>query len=188
MMKKNWLFLNFAIILCCSCSLKYAQTPNVEDEIPEFVFEGTKMTSYEKSAKKTEIQAEVLEQYKNSSQSYAKGIEFSAYDDDGKISSEGSCGYLFADTKKEIYQLYENINVYNHSDNTKFSSDALKWNGKSEQLTSGKSDSVKIEKDNTVIVGSGFSASGVSKTYKFTGAVSGTITDSDENSENLEEK
>lgn len=187
MMKKNWLFLIFAIILFCSCSLKYAQTPNVEDEIPEFVFEGTKMTSYEKSAKKTEIQADVLEQYKNSSQSYAKGIEFFAYDD-GEISSEGSCGYLFVDSKKEIYQLYENINVYNYSDNTKFSADALKWNGKSEQLTSGKSDSVKIEKDNTVIVGSGFSASGVSKTYTFTGAVSGTITDSEDNSENLEEK
>lgn len=186
-MKKT---LFFVIILCslCSCSLKYAQTPKVEDEIPEFVFEGTKMTSYEKNAKKTEIQAEVLEQYKNSSQSYAKGIEFSAYDDDGKLSSEGSCGYLFADTKKEIYQLYENINVHNYSDDTKFSADALKWNGKSEQLTSGKSDSVKVEKDNTVIIGSGFSASGVSKTYKFTGAVSGTITDSDENSENFEEK
>lgn len=167
-----------SLFLLCSCSLKYTETPEVDDIVPEFVFEDTVMTSYEKNAKKSEVNAEVLEQYKNSSENFAKGLKFTAFDKDGNVTSEGKCGYLFTDTKKEIYQLYDNIELNNHSDNIKFYADALKWNGKTEQLTSGKSDTVKIEKDTTVIHGSGFSASGVSRTYRFTGAVSGSIDDS----------
>ena len=164
-----------SLFALCGCSLKYVETPNVDDVVPEFVFENTTMTSYQKNKKKTVVNAETLEQYKNSTESYAKGLEFTAFDDKGKVSSEGQCDYLFADTKKETYQLSDNITLKNHSDNINFYADALKYDGKTEQLTSGKSDTVKIEKDNTVIHGSGFSASGVSKTYRFTGAVSGEI-------------
>lgn len=184
-MKKSFFILSIiSIFSICSCSLKYRETPNVDDIIPEFIFENTKMTSYEKNTKKMEVKSQIVEQYKNSSQSFAKDVEFLSYDDKSELLNEGNCGYLFADSKNEIYQLYDDISLYNHTDNIKFSADVLKWNGKTEQLTSGKSDSVKVEKDNTVIIGSGFSASGVSKSYKFTGAVSGTITDS----ESFEEK
>jgi len=183
-MKKTILgFISISLLCLCSCSLKYVDTPNVDDVVPEFVFENTTLTSYEKNAKKTIVNAEVMEQYKNSTESYAKGLTFTAFDSKGKVTSEGSCGYLFADSKKETYQLYEDITLLNHNDKINFYADALKWNGKTEQLTSGRSDTVKVEKDSTVIHGSGFSASGISKTYRFTGAVSGDIDDNREGTE-----
>ena len=76
-----------------------------------------------------------------------------------------------------------NIQVSSKEDNVKFYSDSLKWNAKTEQLTSGKSNTVKIEKDDATIYGSGFSASGVSKSFSFSGSVSGEIITKD-NSEN----
>ena len=51
----------------------------------------------------------------------------------------------------------------------------LKWNGKTEQMTGGRKDTAKLEKDGTVIYGTGFSASGISKSFTFAGSVSGEI-------------
>lgn len=177
-MKKSALgVITFSFLIFSSCSLKYVETPNVEEIIPEFVFENTNMTSYDDSVKKTQVSAGVLEQYKQSSENYAKDLSFTAYSNSGEVTSEGKCGYLFADTSKETYQLFDDITLVNNSENIKFHADALQWNGKTEQLTSGKSDTVKIEKDKTVIVGSGFSANGLSRDFKFTGAVSGEVQD-----------
>ena len=65
----------------------------------------------------------------------------------------------------------------------RFYANALRWNGRTEQLTSGRGDMVKIEKDDTIMRGSGFTASGISKTFSFRGNITGTIETSDENSE-----
>ena len=62
----------------------------------------------------------------------------------------------------------------------------LKWNGQTEQLTSGRSDMVKIEKDDTIMRGSGFTASGISKTFSFRGNITGTIETDGESEESAE--
>ena len=65
----------------------------------------------------------------------------------------------------------------------------LKWNGKTEQLTGGRKDTARLEKEGTVIYGTGFSASGISKKFNFSGTVSGEIETKDqENQENQEEE
>jgi len=79
------------------------------------------------------------------------------------------------DTKKEIYELYDDIKLFNHSEETNFFANVLKWNAKTEQLTSGRGDMVQIEKDDAVIRGTGFSASGISKDFSFRGTVTGDI-------------
>ena len=65
----------------------------------------------------------------------------------------------------------------------------LKWNGNTEQLTGGRKDTARIEKDGAIIYGSGFSASGVSKSFSFSGSVSGEIEtkDNQETTENTGE-
>lgn len=186
---KSLLF-SILILFTFSCSLKYSETVEAEDKVPEFVFEETKMVRYEDSKPTLELTAETLEQYKNSNETYGKEIAFTSYDDEGELETEGSCGIIYADTGKKLYELYDDINVYNAPENMRFYAQILKWNGKSEQLTSGRSDMVKIEKDDTIMRGSGFSASGISKTFSFRGNITGTIetTDDDEDtSDNAEE-
>jgi len=174
-------------LLFTSCSLKYAETVNSEDRVPEFVFEDTKMVRYEDRKATLEVTAGTLEQYKNSNETYGKDISFVSYDDEGKAETEGSCGIIFADTGKKIYELYDDINLYNAPEKMRFFASVLKWNGKSEQLTSGRSDMVKIEKDDTIMRGSGFSASGISKTFSFRGNITGTIETSDDKEEKTSE-
>ena len=133
-----------------------------------------------------EVNAGMLEQYKNSNETYGKDISFTSYDDEGQLETEGSCGIIYADTGKKVYELYDDINVYNAPEKMRFYASVLKWNGKSEQLTSGRSDMVKIEKDDTIMRGSGFSASAISKTFSFRGNITGTIETTDDKDEAAE--
>ena len=178
--------LTTTIILISSCSLKYNESVNAEDKVPEFVFEETKMVRYENNAPNLEISAGKLEQYKNSNETYGKDISFTSYDKKGEVETEGSCGIIFADTGKKLYELYDDINLYNSSEKMRFNASALKWNGRSEQLTSGRGDMVKIEKDDTIMRGSGFTASGISKTFSFRGNITGTIETSDDEKDQSE--
>ena len=164
------------VSLCfLSCSLKYDEAVNAETVNPEFIFYNTKITRFEDGKKSVEIQAENIERYKNSEVIYGKQIDFSTFDKKQALEMEGSCGYLFSDTENEVYELYDGIKMFSNKQNTNFTADILRWNSKTEQLTSGRNDMVRLEKDGTVIIGSGFSASGISGKFTFTGSVSGDI-------------
>ena len=47
---------------------------------------------------------------------------------------------------------------------------------------------MRVEKDDTVMEGKGFAASGISKTFSFSGGVTGDIDTSDNKSENADEE
>ena len=181
------LFVSILFIFLTSCSLKYSESVNPEDSVPEFVFENTDMTRYENSRTTLEMQSELLEQYKNNKETYGKNLKFYSYDKEGKITTEGECGILYADTDKKIYELYDNVQLYNVEEKMRFYANVLRWNEKTEQLTSGRSDMVKIEKEDTVIRGNGFSADGISKSFSFRGNVTGDIEAADKSGKDKKE-
>ena len=183
---KKIVLMVFPALFLFSCSLKYADTVDVDDTVPELSFSNTKITRYENDRITVEMTADTLEQYKDTSESYAKNLSFKSYDENNEVSTEGSCGYLFADTSAEVYELFSGIELNNHSDNTDFYADMLRWNKKTEQLTSGVNSVVKVKKDDTVIEGTGFAASGISKTFSFSGGVDGEIDTSVSESETEE--
>ena len=158
-----------------SCSLKYDDNVEAEKTNPEFIFNQAKIVRYKDAKEDVRVQAEQIEQYKNSSVTYGKNVKFMTYDDKQELETDGSCGYLYADTDLELYELYDGIKLFNKTQNTSFYADVLKWNGKTEQLTGGRRDTVRVEKEGTIIYGTGFSASGVSKQFSFAGTVSGEI-------------
>ena len=173
-MGTRFLLLIILPFLFLSCSLKEGEELDIENIVPEFVFSNAKMTRYENNSVTFELNAETIEQYKNSSQTFAKDVKFSSYEKN-KLVTEGSCNFIGANTDSELYSLYGDIKLFSKEQNVNFFADELKWNGKTEQLVGGKSDTVRIEKDNTVIIGSGFAASGVSGNFSFSGSVSGDI-------------
>ncbi|MCQ2592322.1 MAG: LPS export ABC transporter periplasmic protein LptC [Treponema sp.] len=169
------LLLILIFVFFSACTLKYEDTVAAESKNPEFVFFDTQLMRYEGKRKTVDVEAETIERYKDSNSNYAKNVKFKTFDNQNQVDTEGTCGLLFAETGQEIYELYDGIRLFSKQNKTNFYADALRWNAKTEQLISGRTDSVKLEKDGTVIVGTGFSASGVSGKFAFTGAVSGNI-------------
>ncbi len=172
-MKKTRLFLLILLFVVYGCSLKYGTPAYDEQNVPEFSFDNVQFNRFEEGKISMSLEAARLEQYKDGKTTCAKDVGFKLIDEDGKVSTEGSCALIFADSEAEKYVLYDNIELHTVKDDITVSADTIKWNGKSEQLTSGRNDTVTIKKGNTAMVGSGFSASGVSRTFAFTGVVTG---------------
>ncbi|MBQ6781417.1 MAG: LPS export ABC transporter periplasmic protein LptC [Treponema sp.] len=175
----KWIACAFVIGILSACSLDYGKSVSVEDIIPEFRFADAHFSRYEDNKPTMEVNAKRIEQYKSDGSSYVQGASFKTYDTDGKIDTEGFCELLAADTKNEKYTMFSNIYVYMHSQDLKIRAETLRFDGKSEQLTSRQDESVIIEKKDTVITGRGFSASGVSKSFYFEDSVGGTVTTTD---------
>lgn len=165
----------FSLWLLSSCSLKYGNDVFDESVIPEFIFDNSEFSRYEENVKTMSLKAAKLEQYKTGKSMYGQQVEFSLFDKKGELETSGECGLLAANTKEERYALYDKIVINSKKDDVKIKAESLKWNGKSEQLVSGRNDVVSIEKGGTVMRGSGFSASGVSRKFIFTGYVNGDI-------------
>lgn len=185
MNKKN-LYIKSFCILCVSlfftaCSVKFDESPVVEDFIPEFIFNNTSVTRYVDKKPTIEVSAETIEKYKNSNETFASGVGFKSYNENGDVDTEGFCGYLYSDDSGDVYELFDGIEVNSISQETKFLAECLKWNTKNEQLIGGKDDLVQVEREGTTIQGVGFAASGVSKSFSFSGNVTGVIETNEDN-------
>ena len=163
-----------------SCSLNYLNSENSEASIPEFCFKNASYTKYEASKKNVSLKAEQLEQYKSDNSVFAKDAEFETFDKSGKEETSGRCQLIAANTNKEIYTLYGDIQLNLTKQDMKISADSLNFNKKTEQITSGMNSEVKLVKKDISMSGYGFSASGVSKSFTFTDRVDGTINTKDE--------
>lgn len=172
-----------SILIISGCSLRYNSSFQDEANVPEFIFTDATFTKYEDSTKKLSLSAETLEQYSEGNSMYAKGVSFKLLNKEGEIETEGSCNLLAANSDAEKYTLFDDIKVKNIKEDFEVSADTLRWNGKSEQLTSSRNDMVSIKKGDTYMIGSGFSASAVSKKFSFTGIISGEFTKDEDNNQ-----
>ena len=133
------------------------------------------------------LSAKKVEQYKQNRFSYAKEPDFKTFSEDGTLSCEGKCDFLSADSEKEEYILLDNILISDKSNNVDIFAGSLKWNGKTEQLTSQNGEEVVLKKDNFTFKGIDFSASAVSSSFEFKNQVSGVInTAGDEDTASLQ--
>ena len=175
-------FLAVAVIFLFfnACSLKYENSISVENSVPEMIAENASFYRTEDGKKTLQIEASKLEQYKSGNSTYAKDISFKTFDKDGKTSTEGKSTYISADSEKEEYILLDDIQVRDAQHGINIFAESLHWNGKTEQLTSGKDEEVTLEKDNLKLSGKDFAASTISRSFSFGKNVSGIVETSEE--------
>ena len=188
-MKKRILAITISsLFIFLGCSLKYSQSYQDESNVPEFIFTDAVYTKYEDDAKKLSLSAGVLEQYKEGNSMYARDVSFQLLKKTGEIETEGSCKLLWANSDEEKYTLYDDIKIKNFDENLEVTAGSIRWNGKSEQLTSSRNDMVTIKKGDTTMQGSGFSASAISKKFAFTGVITGEFEKNEDSGNNSKEE
>ncbi len=164
------------VLAAASCSLNYGNADISENNIPEIISTNAQFSRTENGAVTLRAAAGRIEQYKDLHKSYAKDISFSTYNGSGEIDSDGVCSVVEADSDKNEYIMLNNIFIQNYSRKLKITAENLHWNGNSEQLTGGKNEKLLIERDDVSLEGTGFSASAVSNTFKFSDSITGNIT------------
>ncbi|MBR0154969.1 MAG: LPS export ABC transporter periplasmic protein LptC [Treponema sp.] len=156
------------------CSLKYQSDALAEQNVPQLRLENAVYKKYADNKKNIELKSSVFEQYKGINRSYAKDVEFIIFDSAMMPKSTGKTAIISADTKDQIYTLYDGIEFNDTTQNINIKGDSLKWNGNTEQLVSAKGREITIVKDNLKITGKDFSASAVSNTFLFSSSVKGS--------------
>ena len=169
------LFIFLSAISFFSCSLKYEDSNSIDKNTPEFTFKNASYSKYENNKKTMQLKADKLEQYKSDGAYFAQNVNFNTWDKNENLQSTGKCQLLGADTKKELYLLFNDISIQSEEQNLSIIAQSLKYDGKTEQLTSAQGDTVFIKRDDLSLEGQGFSASGVSKQFKFNSKISGTL-------------
>lgn len=174
------------------CSLEYESDTPEQIRAPEFTFEELELTKVEKGRKKAIINANILEQYHKLNASYAKDVRFKLFNDNNLIEVEGESELLSVDNKSETYTMFNSVSITSYEQSMNIQAKNLKWNNKTEQLTSSQEDIVTIsnlateqkkgyvkpKSENTsqiTLEGKGFSASGVTWQYAFKNATTGKI-------------
>ncbi len=180
------IFLQIFFFPSTSCSLNYEEDSSQISNAPEFVFKNAKFSRYESSKISLKVEADILEQYKDNNAAYAQNARFFSWGKDGNLETEGKCFLLSMNSKDEIYTLFKDILIQNYSQNLEIQAQNLKWNGKTEQLTSSKDEKVFLKKDNIELQGKAFSASGVSQSFYFAGEVNGLLTTQQEKAQENE--
>ena len=141
---KNLFCLLMLFVFLNSCSLKYDEKDkdkeNKNETTPEFIFEDLTFSRFENNYLKSNLTAKVLEQYADKESSYGKDITFETYTDTGELDTEGRCSLISINSRAEIYTLYTNIMIKNISQGFELKAESLKFNSKTEQLTSAKND------------------------------------------------
>lgn len=179
MKRVRFALLHSAVILILAsslagCSLKYQSDALAEQNVPQLRLENAVYKKYADNKKNIELKSSVFEQYKGINRSYAKNVEFIIYDSAMQPKSTGKTAIISADTKDQIYTLYDGIEFNDTTQNINIKGDSLKWNGNTEQLVSAKGREITIVKDNLKITGKDFSASAVSNTFLFSSSVKGS--------------
>lgn len=163
------------LIALSSCSLDYAREESVEETNPEMIFNNAAFSRVRANRVSVSLEAEKMEQYKGGAESFAAGVAFRTFGEDGAPETEGECDLISADTKNENYYLFGNIDLRLPADKTRIFAEYLNFDKRSEQITGGSESAVSIVREDAEIVGVGFSASGVSRSFSFLRSVSGTL-------------
>lgn len=191
-MTHRFTLLLIVTIILSSCSLNYGNVSDDDSWAPEFIFDNVRMTKIDLGKKDSVIKAVQMEQYRDMDAVFARNVTFIVYNDDEKISIEGTCGLLSADNDNDMYMLSGQVKVTSYEQDLQIESATLKWNNKTEQLSNGKDELVTIttglkhqnpeyadpekETENSLTMsGYGLAASGVSRTYTVYNKIEGTI-------------
>ena len=137
------------------------------------------------------LDADILEQYQNDGALYGSQVFFTTYNKEGELSAEGRSQMISANNSDELYALLGQVEIQSFEEDLVIKADSLSWDGKAEQLVTGALDTIELKKNSKAeaassqdgeqsssrmeLTGTGFSASGSTMDFQFTGAVSGKI-------------
>lgn len=174
----------FSIFFLCffSCSLDYG-TENKQEKriVPEMILSDAKFTRVEKLVETSNFEASSLEVFNLDDTIYGKDIHFKSFENN-RLTASGDSEFIKIDNRNSTYLLLGKSNIYGIKNGINIYADNLKWNNRTNQLTSDIDSIVTIYKSpdknndaSLTITGSGFALSALSLNYVFKGKVNSVI-------------
>lgn len=179
-----------SFFLFWACSFDYGTAAPSEEEQPELIMYDVEYVRVENGKPMVQFKAERAEQYEESRTMKLSNFSFTQFnqnndDEDtvGDTTGFAGSGVINMDSKDVI--LDEGVFIDAASEDMQISTENLNWIDKTKELNAGNTEEVFVERsDGTIIKGVGFSADLRTRTWEFSGGISGTYvhTEDEENS------
>ncbi len=168
--------LAFALFFFWGCSFDYGTVEPPAEEQPDIVMYDVEYVRVENGEPMVKFNAEKAEHYEKSRTMKLSNFSFTQFNqDEDKEDTSGFAGSGVINLDSKDVSLDGGVHVDVPSEDIEISASKLDWKDKPKHLNAGSQSEVFIERpDGTVIQGSGFSADLQSRSWEFSGGISGT--------------
>ncbi|GAB1482569.1 hypothetical protein MASR2M78_13850 [Treponema sp.] len=174
----------FLLSLCSigACSFDYGQVENDDETRPDLTMQDLEYVRVRDGEPLVRIQAEHAERFEKAQTMRVRNLSFAQYaPQGGSEEAAGTAGMAKVDLVSGDVDLERGVSIVVHSEDLGIETSNLSWKDSSKQLVSGDGVAVLLKRsDGTILSGKGFSSDAREKTWKFSGEVSGSYIDDEE--------
>lgn len=172
---QNGFILVFCIMAVLSCSFDYSSMEEAENNRPDLVMQDVDYVRVTDGSIAFHMQADKLDHFENNHLFQVQNIRFEQFPKGvTEPDTVGSAGFAQFWTTTQDAVFTEGVRIVIPSEDLSVEAKSLQWHNSQKRLLGSQEDQVLLKKsDGSMLVGKGFSADGRSKSWQFTGPVSG---------------
>jgi LPS export ABC transporter protein LptC len=173
------LLISLALLL--SCSFDYDTSPEEDQNQPDIIMKDVEYVRVRGGDPVARFQAESAERYEDRQAMNLSNFLFEQFEDHGDtINASGGAGGASVELDSGNIRMNGGVRVAVDSEDITIETSGLEWQDKEKLLSANPGAQVEIlRSDGTVFTGVGFSADIRSRTWEFSGGVSGSYVDED---------
>jgi len=176
--------LTFLITL--SCTFDYGESNSSERELPDLVMVNVEYIRVRSADPIARVQAERAERYEKQGIMKLQNFTFEQYGDRGnEVNTQGGAGNASVDINTGDITMTNGVRLEVESEDIILETNQLEWKDETHIISTGEEEEVNIYRENgTNFIGVGLTADTRKRSFEFSGNVSGSyIQEDDENEE-----
>ena len=176
--------LTFLITL--SCTFDYGESNSSERELPDLVMVNVEYIRVRSADPIARVQAERAERYEKQGIMKLQNFTFEQYGDRGnEVNTQGGAGNASVDINTGDITMTNSVRLEVESEDIILETNQLEWKDETHIISTGEEEEVNIYRENgTNFIGVGLTADTRKRSFEFSGNVSGSyIQEDDENEE-----
>jgi len=197
---KNYLRFSSNFLLCllfiiCPlffvfCSFDYGNEEGSDNTLPDIVMENVEYVRVRSSDPQARFLAERVERYEERRIMELRNFSFEQFGNHGEdVNAYGRAGSAIVEIDSMDIRMDNQVRIEVDSEDIAIETRWLEWKDRPRTLTGGDFEQVNIFQENgTIITGTGFRADARRRSWEFTGNVSGTFIQEDDEEEEAAEE
>jgi LPS export ABC transporter protein LptC len=168
-----------------SCSFDYGDEASEHEDQPDIIMGNVEYVRVRDGDPVVRFRAQLAERYENRQTMELQNFSFEQFYAHGdEVNATGRAGNALVELESGNIQLEQGIIISVDSEDITIETDNLSWEDEKRVLAGREEATVDIQRsDGTVFSGQGFTADARSRTWVFTGGVTGTYIDTEEDEE-----
>jgi len=175
-------------LITVSCTFDYGETESSENDQPDLIMINVEYIRVRSADPIARVYAERAERYEKKGVMKLENFTFEQYGEKGsEVNTMGSAGNASVDINSGDISMSDGVRLEVESEDIIIETNQLDWKDETHILSTGNEDEVNIYRENgTHFIGIGLTADARNRTFEFSGDVSGTYIQEDDEAEETE--